>query len=168
MRWLFIGVMCVLVVVVQSVLSFCSWFCCDGGFVFPLSGGYSFIELVLRSVLFVICGLLRMRIVFSSRSFWPCRLFGIIVHLLFSHWMHMTWNLVEISVDVCSSHLLQNGICLLQFSLSSVDMDGFLNNVSHWIGDFFWTRVGQLRPKLTVALAKLRFGVTFFGRSVIS
>ena len=29
-------------------------------------------------------------------------------------------------------------------------------------------RVGQLRPKLTVALAKLRFGVTIFGRSVIS
>ena len=49
--------------------SICSRFCCDSGFVFPLSGGYSFIELVLRSVIFVICGLLRMRIVFSSCSF---------------------------------------------------------------------------------------------------
>ena len=49
--------------------SFCSRFCCDGGFVFPLSDGYSSIELVLRSVIFVICGLLRMRIVFSSCSF---------------------------------------------------------------------------------------------------
>ena len=117
----------------------CSRFCCDSGFVFPLSGGYFFIELVLRSVFFVICGLLRMRIVFSSCSFWPCRLFGIIVHLLFSHRMYMIWNLAEISVDVCSGHLLQNGICLLQALFFSVDMDGFLNNVSHWIGDFFWT-----------------------------
>ena len=58
--------------------------------------------------------------------------------LLFSHWMHMTRNLVEISVGVWSGHLLQNGICL-QSSLCSVDMDGFLSNVSHWIGDFFWT-----------------------------
>ena len=139
MRWFFIGVVWHFVVIVQSVLSFCSWFCCDGGFVFPLSGCYSSIELVLRSVIFVICGLLRMRIVFSSCSFRPCRLFGIIVHLLFSHWMHMIWNLVRISVDVCSGHLLQNEICLLQSSLSSVDMDGFLINVSHWIGDFFWT-----------------------------
>ena len=80
MRWLFIGIVWDLVVIVQSVLSFCSWFCCDGGFIFPLSDGCSFIELVLRSVIFVICGLLRMRIVFSSCSFWPCRLFGIIVH----------------------------------------------------------------------------------------
>ena len=130
--------LCETIIVVHSVLSFCSWFCCDSGFVFPISGCYSFIELVLRSVIFVICGLLRMRIVFSSCSFWLCRLFGIIVHLLFSHWMHMTWNLVEVSVGVCSGHLLQNGICL-QSLFFSVDMDGFLSNVSHWIGDFFWT-----------------------------
>ena len=128
---------CVISVVVHSVLSFCSWFCCNGGFVFHLSRCYSFIELVLRSVLFVICGLLRMRIVFWSCSFWPCRLFGIIVHLLFSHWMHMIWNLVRISVGVCSGHLLQNEICLLQSLFFFVDMDGFLNNVSRWIGDSF-------------------------------
>ena len=80
MRWLFIGIVWLLVVTVQSVLSFCSRFCGDSGFIFPLSGGYSSIELVLRSVIFVICGLLRMRIILSSRSFWLCLLFGIIVH----------------------------------------------------------------------------------------
>ena len=49
--------------------SICSRFYCDCGFDVPKSGGCSSIELVLRSVIFVICGLLRMRIVFSSCSF---------------------------------------------------------------------------------------------------
>ena len=40
-RWLFIGIVWDLVVV-QSVLSFCSWFCCDGGFDVPKSGDLLF------------------------------------------------------------------------------------------------------------------------------
>ena len=46
---------------------------------------------------------------------------------------------MEITIGVCSGHLLQNGICLLKSLFFSVDVDGFLSNVSHWIGDFFWT-----------------------------
>ena len=40
-RWLFIGIVWDLVVV-QSVFSFCSWICCDGGFDVPKSGDLLF------------------------------------------------------------------------------------------------------------------------------
>ena len=43
---------------------------------------------------------------------------------------------MEITIGVCSGHLLQNGICL-QSLFFYVDVDGFLSNVSHWIGDSF-------------------------------
>ena len=74
-RWLFIGVAWDLVVIIiQSVVSFCSWFCNYDGFVFPLWGGLLFFSwagvALCYLILFIICCMLKIWEVFSSHSLW--------------------------------------------------------------------------------------------------